>query len=159
MRNLIVLLLLGVTVIAYSQTPHQPFTITLSSGKPEVKAGDRVHVDILMTNTSNQDVNCTIDAHGGLDMNYGYKVVDADGRTLPEIPRNHPLPGSIYPCTLKPGESRSLPSSISTLYDLTHPGKYTIQVTRGYEGSDELVSSNTLTITVIAPDSPSPSPK
>ena len=155
MRNLLVLLMIGFSSVVYSQSTQQPFKITLSMAKPEVNVGDHVYIDLLMTNTSNQDVNCTIYAEGSLDGNYEYNVLDEDGQPPPKIVRIHPLSSAIYPCIIKPGESRSISGLISQLYYFIQPGKYTIQVTRGYEGSDDLVKSNTITITVLPADDPS----
>jgi len=67
MRILFGLIMLGVAGIAYSQTSQQPFTITISTAKPEVISGDSVYLDVVMTNISDHDVDCTIYASNALD--------------------------------------------------------------------------------------------
>jgi hypothetical protein len=171
MRILLGLLMLGVTGVAYSQTPHQPFSITVSTAKAEVRSGDPVYLNVVMTNTSDHDVDCTIYASNALDRNYRYYILDEDGQPAPKIRRRYPEIGetfSLRPCILKPGET-SLPSGgmISILYDLRRPGKYTIQASRPIWGDDQRpepsgavqsdqvdVKSNIITITVVGPEAP-----
>lgn len=170
MRILFGLLMLGVTGIACSQTSQQPFTITISAEKSEVKSGEDVGIDIVMTNTSDHDVDCTGDPRNALDRNYRYEVIDQQG-PMPKIKRKYPEigeDGSPWPCTIKPGES-SHPSGglISILYDFHSPGKYTIQVSRPVWGDDQRpgtagkvensqreIKSNIITITVVGPELP-----
>ncbi|MGA3081092.1 MAG: hypothetical protein ABSD44_06885 [Terracidiphilus sp.] len=169
MRILPALVLLGVTSIAYSQTAKQPFTITISTAKPEVKSGDPVYVEGVMTNISDHDVDCTRNWSNALDINYGYNVTDEDGQAVPKIRRKYPEIGeetNISPCIIKPGEtSRASGGMISILYDFRRPGKYTIQASRPVWGDNNRpgtagtgddnqadVKSNILTITVVGPE-------
>jgi hypothetical protein len=157
MQILLGLVMLGVASIAYSQTTQRPFTITVSTAKPEVKSGDAVYVDVVMTNTSDHDIDCTRNWSNALDRNYLYEVIDEFGQPLPQIVRNHPAPFRLSPCVIKPGETAKSGGLISILYDFSRPGKYTIQVSRGVSPDpDNLVKSNVITITVLPTDEPAP---
>jgi hypothetical protein len=56
--------------------------------------------------------------------------------------------GSIITYFLKPGETIKDGLTLNRLYDLTKPGKYTIQCQRFDEESNSWVKSNKITITV-----------
>jgi hypothetical protein len=176
MRILIGLLMLGSAGIVYSQTSQEPFSITIRTEKPKVRAGDPVYIDVSMKNISDHDVDCTINAGNALDNNYRYDIIDETGQTIPKTPKKHPEIGddsSIWPCIIKPGEtSPKTGGLVSILYDLTRPGKYTVQVSRGVWGdgnrpgtagrgdnNQPVVKSNTITITVLPPDPPADEPK
>ena len=175
MRILLGILILGVTGIACSQTSQQPFTITISAEKSEVKSGEDVGIDIVMTNTSNHDVDCTGNAINALDRNYRYEVIDQQG-PVPKIRRKHPEIGedrSPWPCTIKPGETAHAAGGlISILYDFHRVGTYTIQVSRPIWGDNQRpgtagkvennepeVKSNVITITVVGPEMPPDEPR
>jgi len=69
--------MLAAAGFVHAQAEKQPFTITISTAKPEVKSGDQVYLDVLMTNTSEHDVDCAIfNVNHALDGNYVYDVVD-----------------------------------------------------------------------------------
>lgn len=159
MRILHGILALGITLAlgssAWAQPPNAPFSIKLSTVKPEVKAGSDIYLRIQMTNTSNHDVDCTRVASNGSDRAYTYDVFDANGNPLEKRTRKHPEIGetfSSWPCVLKPGESTSEDDSLlSSLYDMTRPGKYSVQVSRYISGDRKengVTKSNMITITV-----------
>lgn len=175
MKFLFGLMMLGVTGIACSQTSQQPFTITISAEKPEVKSGDPVYIDVVMTNISDHDVDCTIYSINALDRNYRYDVIGEQG-TMPKIRRKYPEIGetsNTWPCILKPGEtSHPTGGLISILYDFHRPGKYTIQASRPVWGDDQRpgtvmtvqnnkpeIQSNIITITVLGPATPPDEPR
>lgn len=170
MRFMFGILALGATVIAYPQESRQPFTITISTEKPQVKSGDPIYIDVVMTNSSDHDVDCTGNGVNALDRNYQYEVIDQQG-PVPKIGRKHPEigeSGSAWPCVIKPGgTAHAAGGLISILYDFHRPGKYTIQVSRPVWGDDQRpgtagkvenhepkVVSNTITITVVGPELP-----
>jgi hypothetical protein len=176
MRILFVLFMLGAAGIAWSQTPQEPFSITISAEKPQVRAGDPVYIKIAMKNISDHDVDCTMNAVDALDRNFRYDILDENSQTVQKIPKKYPQIGddiNISPCIIQPGETaHAFAGLVSILYDLTRPGKYTIQVARGVwgdgnrpgtagrgENSQPVVKSNTITITVLPPDPPADEPK
>lgn len=167
MRILLGFLMLGVSGVAFSQTSQQPFTITIKAEKKQVKAGDHVYLDVVMTNTSDHEIACDFYWYDALDRNYIYDVVDEDGYPVPKIVRK--TPSNTDPCILSPGESRSSGGVISRAFDLSRPGKYTIQVSRPIWGDDQKpgtagtvqnnepeIKSNKITITVLPADDTQP---
>lgn len=171
------LLLLVSTCAANAQTAHQPFTVTISTQKPIVKAGDDVYIDIGMTNTSDHDVDCTIWIKNASDRSYQYNVSFEDGKPARDIDKHVRNSSPAWPCVLKPGESQAHTSGalINTIYDFSRPGKYTVQVTRKIWGDENRpetilptgtadyhqldVKSNIITITVLPKDPPAEEPK
>lgn len=174
-----------------SQGAKPPFSISISLERDVVKAGSEVSLDIVLTNTSDgkiviagwEDQSCE---------NYEIEIHDSEGKRLPQ--RNECLPSEnpnertvcvssdspvVRPCVpqnqvLDPHGEMKEKILVNELYDLSRPGKYTIQALRansprtfvevtrkfGY-GSQELelydktndtsratVESNTVTLTI-----------
>jgi hypothetical protein len=159
MKRLALPLICAVTAFvggSFGQTAKDPFSITISADKPTVVAGSRVYVRIKLTNTSDHVVDCSTAMVGAFDRRYLYDVLDENGKSMIKTdigPERYP--GSYQFCNLDPGESTGNGErSISWLYDLTKPGTYTVQVS-GFIGNDEkqgVIKSNTITITVVAPE-------
>jgi len=158
MRVLLGILILGVCCIVYAQMPLQPFTISLSAGNAEVKSGDPVYLNIVMTNTSENEVDCTGSGRNGLDRNYFYDVLYEGGKPATKVVKKHPEIGenlNIWPCTLKPGETApAAGGEISALYDFSRPGKYSIRASRHItrDANCGIINSNTITIAVLSTD-------
>jgi len=131
-----------------------PFSITISTDKPTVKAGSDVYVEIRMTNTSNHSVDCTHQSQDFLDRSFEYEVRDGSRKLIPKLERNVPLESdgvSGSPRSIKPGETcEAFGGYVSHPYDMSRPGEYTIQVSRRISGNprDGVVKSNRITITV-----------
>ena len=157
-----------------AQAAKQPFTLTLSTDKPVVKAGDRVFINIIFTNISDHDVDCTMYWINVLDRNFQYDVRDEYGQPDPERvrDRHEDMESNTDPCIIGPGEKSTTDGMISRVYDFTRPGKYTLQVSRHIWGDDNRpetigivqsnkpdVKSNTITITVLPADEPPPAKK
>jgi hypothetical protein len=170
MRNLIALVILGIACAAYSQSSQQPFTITISTEKPELKVGDHVYLKVVMKNTSDHDISCDSYWYDTLDRNYIYDVVFEDGKPAQKIQRK--TPSSSHPCIISPTESKASGGVISRAYDFSRPGKYTIQVSRPVWDDDQRpgkagnvqnnqaeVKSNSITITVVGPEAPAAGPR
>ena len=152
------LLLIIVTASFFLHSPlraaQADFTITISSDHPTARAGSDLWIKIRMTNVSNHDVDCTDVYSSGVDRSYQYDIKDNSRTPVKKrIPHpNHPEigePGSIYACTLGPGQStKPADSRITWAYDLSQPGDYTVQVWRKDPGSGGIVRSNSMTIIV-----------
>jgi uncharacterized cupredoxin-like copper-binding protein len=169
-RNLLALVLLGTAVMAFPQTA--PFAIALSAAKSQVKAGEPVDLIVVMTNTSDHEVDCTSNGSNALDRNYEYDVTDEKGQPVRKIEKEHHGGSSIWPCVIKPGQTAlATGGRISVLYDFSQPGKYTILVSRGVWGDENrpgtfergsgyqyFVKSNIIVVTVL-PNDDSPTPK
>jgi len=161
MRHLLAPALLWTAVTAFSQTA--PFTVALSAARAQVVAGDPVDLIVVMTNISDHDVDCTVNASNALDRSYTYDVTDGEGKLVPKIEKKYHGGSSVWPCVLKPGQSDTPGGGrISVLYDFSRPGKYTIQVSRPIGGDDQrpetvgrvqnnraAVQSNAIVVTVL----------
>jgi hypothetical protein len=141
--------------LAPAAAQSAPFSISLSTQKPEIKAGSKVWVQIQMTNLSNHDVDCTRAPSNGSDRAYRYEVRDEAGNAVGPFARKHPEIGetsNIWPCILKAGEATTKDDNLlSGLYDMSKPGKYVVRVSRFVSGTrkeDGVVKSNEITITV-----------
>jgi hypothetical protein len=162
MKSFVISLLLAITGtvgIAQDNTSNQLFSITISMVDTTIKAGSPVRIKIELTNTSYSD----LDASGsfndmtGQDSNFHVLLRDEKGNkglkniyNHPELATGHPIMGR----TVKSGATLTEEQDVSRQYDMTHPGKYSIQVTRpiSTDLKDGMVKSNIITVTVVAQD-------
>ena len=170
MRILFGLLLLTVVApVARCQATsagQPPFSLTLSALTPNIESGSDVHIKIVMKNLSNHDLDCTPNYANGLDRAYEYDVRDSSGKALESWTKKHPEIGQTFnPMIarfLKPGETVDTGEVISTTFDMTQPGQYTVQVSRKVSDNpkDGVVKSNKVTITILdsKPKGPPPPP-
>jgi hypothetical protein len=158
------LLLAGISVAVPNQSDganqvKPPFSITISTETPTVKAGAEVSIKVRITNASNHDINASSAYYrgvdGGMDASYDEEVRDSKGnlakRKQSSEPESEvPLTGSIRLRTLKPGESADAVTGVSQQYDMSRPGQYGIQLSRRISDNpkDGVVKSNKITVTV-----------
>lgn len=151
---------------ASAQTANPPFIVMISAEAPAaniapdsytVKAGSEVFIKVRLTNTSLQDLSIGVDSDSRTEVNFyhHYEVRDGSGNSAKKRAITHPEIGSTghgWPDRIvKPGETLEIDSDrISRLYDLTQPGKYTIQLTRAVSGvpSNGEVSSKIIALAV-----------
>jgi hypothetical protein len=144
-----------------------PFVLTISVEDPAsqtgtdsytVKAGSEIFIKVQLKNTSKHNLSLDYDAdpRTGVGFSHQYEVRDSSGSPAQKRPISHPETGSTghgWPARiLKPGESMDINGDrISRLYDLSQPGKYTIQLSRiaSVDAKDDVVKSNTITVTVM----------
>lgn len=133
LEHALLLVLATLCAVAPTWTATQPFALTIEAKDPAVKAGSEVQVAITLRNTSNRAMDMTV---GLTERDYAFDVRDSQNRTPPETDLTQKSKGRAYfsndqTFTLQPGES--LPKAILSLtkfYDLSHPGRYTVQVSR-----------------------------
>jgi hypothetical protein len=128
-----------------------PIPVTISTPGTAVKSGSNIRVGVTLRNASKQDydftyatgdpLTCMIavrDAQGNMaaDTAQGRKTKDMHATW-----RGQPLTYS-----LQPGETQTRDCAVSELYDMTHPGKYSIEVQQ-LDGRP--VKSNTEVVTVV----------
>ena len=114
-----------------------------------------MQVQITLTNTSNrrlliQERNPATDYQIDVRDERGTAVPETElGRKLKEPPMI-PMNSRNFGIYLRPNESTKENIALSDLYDLSHPGQYTIQVSRAVSNKpkDGVVKSNTITVTV-----------
>ncbi len=161
MLNRLLMLLL---VVGSGLSAADEGSITISTAKGTVKSGSDVTVEVIFTNTSKANIVFASGAkredQGELD--YTVHVRDSSSARAPETKRGHLLrtgedsPGgetyliisSTMNIDVPPGGTVKREILLNRLYDLSKPGKYTIQVERIIGASAVLTKSNVLTITV-----------
>jgi hypothetical protein len=178
------LLLVGVSITASCQTDYfkqnvavnPPFKLEITanldkehsylwdfvnSAETTVKAGSIIVVAIRKTNISEQEINKS--THVGIRYGFAYEVRDSGGNL---VSLRHPNEikmvgdgrgGHIIGTKdniLQPGESKIDLGHVSDVYDMSKPGRYTIQVCEHIfdDANSDVVKSNIITITVVAPE-------
>ncbi|SRR6266496_4004907 len=136
-----------------TQAVQSPFTITISTPRPVIKAWSPVMLKIVMTNTSEHAESYVVVAQKA---HYDIVVTDEKGNPAPNTPygqkihrsNRSPLIGSstMFRATLQPGEKRHSEVDISKEYDLSQPGNYTISA-QDIQGGIT-VKSNTINVTI-----------
>jgi hypothetical protein len=165
MKSLFIAFLVGGTLTASSiaRVTKTPYTLTIAAKNAGVKAGEPIEIEVTRHNTSNKNVDCGAaysESFPGVDLSLEYIVRDESGALLErKSPENDRLKGhaagSFKACTLPPGEtSYNGGGQISSLYDMTKPGHYTVQAIQhdsDKENKTEVgrVKSNVITVTVI----------
>jgi hypothetical protein len=141
------------------QPGPQSLSLTISASESVAKAGSPVKLTIIATNASDHDV-VYYDGPSGL---YRIYVRDATGGIAPETPegvRKHPwsphrtggggvISGPSFREHLGAGEKQETDIDLTKEYNLSQPGKYTVQVERpDPENKGKWLKSNTITVTV-----------
>ncbi len=130
-------------------------SIRISTPQEVVKAGSEVRIKITITNPSKQEIYYLFIFRDPLPP-YRVDVRDADEQMVPETEHGRELKkehkeisGSAMTVVLKPGQTWTSDLAISDLYDITHAGKYFVQVQPDERWTiRKNVKSNTLTVTV-----------
>jgi hypothetical protein len=160
--RLAVLALLVVATVARcpAQGPNgkQPFTLAIRVDQLTFKIGSQIRLRITLTNTSGQDLpigRAKGDAQAE-EVGYRIEVLDEEGKNAPETKFQRVIKGeedgifvsSPIAITIQSGKTYEDAMMVNKFYDLSQPGKYTIQVQRRDPQSGILVMSNTITVTV-----------
>jgi hypothetical protein len=153
----IVLATASVSLAQSTQANRKPsFSITLSTPDGVVKPGSNVMLEVVLKNTSDQDISAG-ELLGGAELNYDIDVRDSKGDLATEtqygrrIHGKDPNPGhggSGVARALKPGETQKTKTFLNRVYDLSQPGSYTVQAQTRDPNSNMIVKSNTITFTV-----------
>jgi hypothetical protein len=146
-------------ILAQKPATKPPFTLVLTSKEPKVSMGASAWVKIVWTNTSNTELNANLYRDpSGLDYNYILDFRDSDGHPVAKAPHDSRV-GRTFSGefgALKAGDSLADDINLSRLYDLSHPGNYTLQVSRRVpkELGDGVIKSNEITIVIAPPPAP-----
>jgi hypothetical protein len=147
-----------------AQSPSPVVSITISMKDTNIKAGSKIWVDVVTANQSDHAVGPGFypGPLEGWDFSTRIELLDSRGKPVPLKPPDqsscngdpkctvvYRSGGSFVPVTVDPGASFKDGFLISTLYDLSKPGTYTIQAFRKDKGTVQTDKSNVLTFTVI----------
>jgi hypothetical protein len=135
---------LPITVGGTLREATAPFIITIRA-----LDGATVPLDVCMTNISDHELQLD-----NVITKNDFRVNDGDGKAVPltnagkDIRRmfNEGNSNTMYP--VRPAESLCGASTLATLFEMSKPGRYTVQVGRIHENHLGLVSSNIITITL-----------
>lgn len=152
--------MLGLNLAAQPQTDKRPFTIVVAAENSVVSPGADIWIKVSLTNSSNQNLDDSGSFSGrtSLDPNFQFDVRDQKGELVPKRRYEHPELDTGTPInrTLHPGESVTQEQRVSSLYDMTQPGKYRVQVSMPVpKGLGKgRVKSNVVTVTIGSLESP-----
>lgn len=152
-----VLFMLPKMSIAQNALPPEPwFSVAIGTAQTVIPSGSDVKFKVTFTNDTRKDLHYAVGGPGRGGPPFDINVRDAKGNPVPETsyglkmhgkdPR--PWSGSVFNATSHPGEAIELDLILSKEYDLSKPGKYTVQVQERYPAL-QAVRSNILTITVV----------
>jgi hypothetical protein len=152
-----------VTVLAtirpsFTQSTNQPFRINIRATHNIVKVGSETPVEIILTNTSHQEISLSKSVEeNAAEFNYLVDVRDGKGKPVPQTAHHRSVHGEGAQIThsdltvpLKPGQELQSVALLNKLYDVSRPGKYIIRVSRDIppELGKGVVKSNVITINI-----------
>jgi hypothetical protein len=160
------LILALMTGVALAHTIRRSFSFETNVAQQTLKPGDPAVVEVQLKNTSDHVIYRTIlpgwDKHGEL---IGFPPIlrDAEGKeppltklgrlvfgrqTVEDTPSVLTL-NEVGRVPMAPGEVMKTEIRLSDLYDLSLPGKYTVQVRYYDDENKEEVKSKAITVTVV----------
>jgi hypothetical protein len=162
----LVLVLLAARAIAVTQTVRRSFSLSIALQYDTVKVGEPVVIQIEEKNISNHDIYSLIVGGGDEHGEYaGFPPIvrDAKGKEPPltkwgrvvfgrQTAADNDVSLELSPVVrghLHPGEIFKSKITLTGMYDLSVPGKYTVQVRHGDDENNDEVKSNVLTFTVL----------
>jgi hypothetical protein len=140
--------------VAMERNRGIPLSISVSTAHDVVKAGSDIRIEVTLTNVTTTAIGIESNALAP------YKVLvnasdgstpaeTGHGRKIKEVQQSREKGETISTKigqSLQPGETKTTELVVTDLYDVSHPGKYSIQVERRWEG--QKIRSNTLVITI-----------
>jgi hypothetical protein len=142
-------------------TDKPPFSLSISGAQDVVQAGSAVTVKVALTNTSDHKIGVVADSDGRGPIDCRIEIRDTqdkmvrdakphvwkdkNGRTIKRI---YVGASSAMSVGLQPGQTLSDEFPVNKRFDLTEPGKYSVQASRYDSETKTWVKSNTITVTV-----------
>lgn len=173
----LMLVAFSTVLVAQTNTESPKLSITITPVIAVVNLGSDVAIRITITNLSMDTITFPFRGiHGTIPDGFQYDVRDENGEPVikhgkryVQLPNGNKLqlPSRLSGSTMmngaiqiSPEKSEEIASNarISEIYPFDHLGKYTIQISRILPGMP-VVYSNTITVTVVAPDPASETPK
>ena len=159
----VICLLLGLIVSGNAQTPQppaEPFSLTLRADQQQYKSGEKIRLDITITNTSQTQIRM-LSGPGSAMAEEHFELIGTDPKGSPirethygleahgKVP-NHLSGGSRYAEDIPPGGTLHQKLNANLLYSFTEPGQYSFYIKRLYEKDNRtVVKSNTISITIV----------
>ena len=146
-------------VVKPAQTAEPTFAVTIRLEPDVVKVNSEIRVKTTLINKSNGKISFERSPEDMAELEFQAYVRDDHGNPAPlteygrlVLKGEGPLPPLVTRfagyTALLPGESLKCDVVITRLYDLSQPGKYTIQVERIHDSLKMVAKSNTITATV-----------
>jgi hypothetical protein len=137
---------------------HAALSVRISAPHSTVKLGVPIRLRIALTNVSDHQIGFPwlVDVSQDYELSVwtgqGNRVKHKRRAWADKAGRHHTRirGGSGYAAYLEPGQTLKGEVDVSESYDLSQPGKYTIQASRYDYETKTWVKSNTITITVTA---------
>jgi hypothetical protein len=142
---------------AQASTANASFSIAITPVHPNVTARDDVWIELTIKSLTDRSIvlGSSTDGNTNMDPNFVVEVTDEFGNPVPKV--KYPVPPSGHPVsrTLDPGATMTEQEPVSRMFDMSKPGKYTIQASGPITDPPEasIVKSNKITVTV-SPASP-----
>jgi len=155
LKSFAVITMAGLASVCLCQ-PAPKYSLSISLREITVKAGTPVVLDITTKNISGQEIMAGTIV-GSAESAFDITLTDSDGNPTLETrygrkihdkePRGNLLDThSEMVVHLKPGDTTQELIYLSGIYDLTHPGKYIVQLSRTVYANDAAVNSGVKTI-------------
>ena len=144
-------------VVKPAQTAEPTFAVTIRLEPDVVKVNSEIRVKTTLINKSNGKVSFERSPEDMAELEFQVDVRDNQGNPAPlteygrQVIKHEGIPLATHFAgfsTLQPGESLKCDVVITRLYDLSQPGKYTLQVQRIEDALKMVAKSNTITVTV-----------
>jgi hypothetical protein len=163
MRTLVTLLLISTFFAPWQwsgaqvvQSVEPWFSVAISTPRPVATIGANLKLKIIFTNKTGEDIRYGAGGPGRSGPVFDLDVRDGEGKLVSETPRGlilhgkdpRPWSGSIFSTAAQPGEEIVEELVLSEEYDLSKPGKYTVQL-RERNPKFQTVKSNTVTFTLV----------
>jgi hypothetical protein len=152
-----------------AQSPTPAFSLSITAEPQTAKPGAEVTLSIVLTNNSQKQLPFRMDRYHP-ESNFTIRVTDPTGEPAgktriyrmntgdrtgkdaveaPYDPHHEVISiGSVGVSGIQPGIVLEQKTVLNKLFDLTQPGKYTIQVEKMDDLSKTVVKSNVVTVTV-----------
>lgn len=140
--------------------PAEPwFTVTISTPTPVLTVGADAKLKVILTNNTEKDIRYAVGGPGRGGPVFDLDVCDSEGKPIRETPHGltlhgkdlRPWSGSIFSTVAHPGDKIEEELVLSTEYDLSKPGKYTVQL-RERNPKFQAIKSNTVSFTLVPAD-------
>ena len=134
LRSTVFLLVFATSALYHinAQESQCPVTLKIGMSQTTLPVGGEIRAHIEAKNSSDKDVPWVMNvAESHAELHYQLKVFDNSGLLLVDTPYGRSVRagvnGSVVKFALKPGQVFGEDVLLGSLYDLSHPGRYSVQ--------------------------------